>query len=196
MPFSLKSFVLSFIPIFVAVDALGILPIYLSLVEGLKKEERLQVLRHSILTAVVISVTFVFAGKGIFLVLGITVPDFMIAGGALLFVLSMVDLLFPKKQRRAPSAGIVPLGMPLIVGPAVLTASLLSLDAYGLGPTLLSLILNISLAGAILYLSHHLMRIMGENGALAFSKVSSLLLAAIAVMLIRKGVMEIIGWMR
>lgn len=189
----LKSLLLSFIPIFVAVDAFGVLPIFLSLTDGMKPHERRNVLRQSLITAFAIAVAFVFLGKAIFLVLGITVQDFMIAGGMVLFILSVVDLLFPTKQRRSPSTvGVVPLGMPLIVGPAVLTTALISINSYGILVTLFSIVVNILLAGIIFAFSHLLMKVLGKAGSKAISKVFSLFLAAIGVMMVRKGLMQLI----
>ncbi|MFQ6066365.1 MAG: MarC family protein [bacterium] len=189
----LKSLLLSFIPIFVAVDAFGVLPIFLSLTEGMKPHERRNVLRQSLITAFVIAVAFVFLGKAVFLMLGITVQDFMIAGGVVLFILSVVDLLFPTKERRSPSTvGVVPLGMPLIVGPAVLTTALISINSFGIFITLFSIVVNILLAGIIFASSRLLMRVLGKAGSKAISKVFSLFLAAIGVMMVRKGLMQLL----
>jgi len=85
----LRSFLLSFIPVFVAVDAFGVLPIFISLTEGMGGKERIRVLKQSIFTALPIAIAFIFIGKAIFLFLGITVDDFLIAGGSILFVLAV-----------------------------------------------------------------------------------------------------------
>jgi multiple antibiotic resistance protein len=159
----------------------------------MKRGKRLEVIKQSVLTALIIAIAFIFVGKAIFLILGVTVQDFMIAGGTVLFILSVADLLFPTKQRRTSTVGVVPLGMPLIAGPAVLTTSLMSIDAFGMVPTLLSVILNIFLAGFVFFLSDFLMKILGIAGSRGISKVSSLLLAAIGVMMVRKGIMQILG---
>jgi len=186
-------FLLSFIPIFVAVDAFGVLPVFISLTQGISEKEKLQVLKQSVITALAVAISFVFIGKAIFNYLGITVEDFLIAGGIILFVLALVDLLFPTKQGRAsPSLGVVPLGMPLIVGPAVLTTSLICIDSYGFVPTLLSIIVNISIAGVVFYLSNFLIRLLGDAGTRVISKISSLFLAAIGIMMVRKGIIYIL----
>ena len=189
----LKNFALAFIPIFVAVDALGVLPIFISLTERVNRAARIRVIRDSIITAALIAVTFIFIGKGVFRFLGITVYDFMVAGGSLLFIISINDILRPGKTTRiaGQGPGVVPLGMPLIVGPAVLTTSPIIIDAYGLAPTLVSVVLNILIAGAIFYSSDLIMRLIGRSGARAISKVASLFLAAIGIMMIRKGVVHI-----
>jgi multiple antibiotic resistance protein len=185
----LKNILLAFIPLFVAVDAIGVLPIFASLTEGLKKEEKTKIILQSMLTASALAIGFILVGKLIFRLLGITVSDFMIAGGAILFCLAITDTINPVKKRRIPTSelGAVPLGTPLIVGPAVLTTSLAVIPHYGMLPTMISVIANILLVGLILHTSSKLMGFLGDAGSKALSKIMSLLLAAIAVMLIRKG---------
>ena len=190
----LKNILAAFIPIFVAVDALGILPIFVSLTEGVEKPRKDKIVAQSVLTASALAVAFIFLGKAVFRFLGIMVEDFMIAGGAILFCIAIIDILNPIKARRIPSEdlGAVPIGTPLIVGPAVLTTSLIIIPEYGLSATLISVIVNIALAGVLFKSSHIFMRFLGDSGAKAISKIMSLLLAAIAVMMIRKGIIQLI----
>lgn len=187
--------VLALIPIFVAVDAIGVMPIYVSLTEGLTAKEKHRIITQSMVTAAALAISFIFIGKGVFHVLSITIGDFMIAGGAILFCLAITDILNPVKKRRIPSEelGAVPLGTPLIVGPAVLTTSLLIITEYGMVATLISVVANILLAGLVFSASGFLIKILGEAGTKAISKIVSLLLAAIAVMLIRKGLEPFFG---
>lgn len=186
----LKNITLAFIPLFVAVDAIGVLPIFVSLTHGLRKEDRSKIIFHSIITALCLAIGFIFLGKVVFKFLGLKVGDFMIAGGVILFCIAIIDILNPGKQRRLPTKelGIVPLGTPLIVGPAVLTTSLIIITEYGLYATLISVFVNILLAGIIFSFSEILIKGLGEAGTKALSKVMGLLLAAIAVMMIRKGI--------
>ncbi|MFH1507932.1 MAG: MarC family protein [Candidatus Omnitrophota bacterium] len=187
-----KSMFLAFIPIFVAVDAIGVLPIFVSLTHGLKKKERSEVIFKSIITALCLAFGFIYLGKIVFRLLNITIGDFMIAGGVVLFSIAVIDIINPGKRRRIPTKelGAVPLGTPLIVGPAVLTTSLIIISEYGTSATLISVFLNVLLAGFIFSLSDFLMKSLGEAGTKALSKVTSLLLAAIAVMMIRKGIWQ------
>jgi len=189
-----KQILLSFIPIFFAVDAVGVLPIFVSLVEGIEPSQRTKIIIQSMFTALCLAVGFIFLGKGVFKLLGITIGDFMVAGGAILFCLAITDIINPVKKRRIPGQelGAVPLGTPLIVGPAVLTTSLVIISQYGLIATLISVLANILLAGIIFSLSSVLIKALGEAGSKAISKIMSLLLAAIGVMLIRKGLVELL----
>ncbi len=191
----LRNILLSFIPLFVAVDAIGVLPIFVSLTEGLTKSEKTKIILQSMVTASMLAIGFIFVGQLVFKLLGITIGDFMVAGGAVLFCIAIIDLVNPTKERRIPdqNLGAVPLGTPLIVGPAVLATSLLIISEYGLLPTVISVIANIIVAGLIFRGSFGLIKALGEAGTKALSKIMSLLLAAIAVMLMRKGIMLFMG---
>ncbi|UCB57697.1 MAG: MarC family protein [Candidatus Omnitrophota bacterium] len=190
-----KNILLAFIPLFVAVDAVGVLPIFVSLTEGLDNKERIKVIIQSVITAVCLAVGFIFLGKAIFRFLNITIGDFMVAGGMLLFCIAIIDIVNPVKKRRIPSneLGSVPLGIPLIVGPAVLTTSLIILQEYGPMPTLIAVMANVILAAIIFLSSDIIIKIIGISGSRALSKVAALLLASIAVMMVRRGIMQIIA---
>jgi len=190
---SLRTLLLAFIPIFVAVDAVGVLPIFVTLTEGVGFKERLRIILQSMLTAFCLAVGFIYLGKAVFKFLNITIGDFMIAGGAILFCIAIIDIVNPdKKRRKTRELGAVPLGTPLIVGPAVLTTSLIVISEYGVFPAIFSVSSNILLAGIIFSCSEVLIRVLGVAGTKALSKVMSLLLAAIAVMMVRKGVVMIV----
>lgn len=120
---------LPFIPFFVAFDPLGILPIFVSLTSDMTEVERKRVVRQSTLTAFLVGIGFLAAGKSVFKILGITVSDFKVAGGILLFIIAIFDLIFPERTRTFPkeTLGVVPIGIPLIVGPGVLTLLLIRL---------------------------------------------------------------------
>ncbi|MBW2040158.1 MAG: MarC family protein [Deltaproteobacteria bacterium] len=194
MPWEIKVYLLAIIPIFVAMDAIGVLPIFISLTEGMERAERKRVVRDSILTGFVVSLGFLALGKFIFTVIGVTIPDFKVAGGIILLIIAIHDLLFPEKKRREAggTVGIVPLGMPLIVGPAVLTTIIIAVDAYGYLPTIVSLIVNLAFAWWVFSRADLLVRLLGEGGSKGVAKVASLLLAAIAVMMIRIGIIDMI----
>ncbi len=190
-----KNLLLAFIPVFVAVDAIGTLPIYISLTENMERDEKRRVLAESLLTALCLAVGFIFLGTLIFRFLGITVGDFMVAGGAVLFCIAILDILGSQAERKISQKqlGVVPLGTPLLAGPALLATSLLIIEEYGIVPTLISVTVNILIAGGIFSLSHLLNRLLGEAGSKALSKITSLFLAAIAVMIVRKGLVSLLA---
>jgi multiple antibiotic resistance protein len=190
---NLKNFMLCFVPLFVAVDAFGTLPLFIGLTEGMERRMRQRTIKYAVLTALTVAVGFIFLGKTVFHLMGITVYDFMVAGGVLLFAIASIDLLSGNKMaQRIESIAAVPLGIPLIVGPAVLTTGLMLVDIHGVPATLAAMTVNILLAGGVLLTADFWTRLLGAAGSQAASKVASLLLAAIAVMMIRKGLVAII----
>jgi multiple antibiotic resistance protein len=191
----LNDILLVFIPMFFTVDPIGILPIFVSLTHGLNPQEKREIIFQSLVTASLVAVGFIFLGKEIFHFLGITMGDFMVAGGVILFCLGMVDLTSQGRTRRgsASELGAVPIGTPLIVGPAVLTISLMLVSVHGIMITLIALFLNIALVGIVFTFSDTLMRFLGAAGSRALSKVMMLLLAAIGVMMVRRGIIEIMS---
>jgi len=190
----LKPFLISLIPLMVALDAPGTLPIYMAMTEGLKKHERRQIVRQSILTALLITIGFTFLGRAVFTALAITVEDFMIAGGIVLLIIAITEIVRAgeKKYALSPTFGVVPLGTPLIAGPATLTTTLILVGNYGYIPVILSLVVNILLAWLIFAQADRIIKLIGINGSRAFAKVAALLLAAIAVKMIRSGIFKFI----
>lgn len=193
-----EPFVLTFIPIFVAVDAIGNIPLFISLVEATTKKQRHKVINESVSTATIVAILFMLVGKLVLRLLGITIFDFQVAGGALLFVISLRLLLpgsrgFVFSESHNKDVGVFPLGMPLITGPAVLTTTLMMLDAHGIIPTFVSLIFNMIIVWITLVKADSIIKIMGAGGTRAFSKIMYILLAAISIMMIRRGITGIIG---
>ena len=186
---------LCFVPLFVSVDAIGTLPIYMSLTDEIDARSRQKVVLTSVVTAMVVALLFLFVGEVVLRMLGITVGDFMIAGGIILFLISVGDILMfskPQKQIAADSLGPVPIGVPLIVGPAVLTTLLLLAREYGFFYTAIATVVNILLAGMVFLLSGVIMRLLGGSGTKIVSKIASLFLAAIGVMMVRKGLTAVL----
>lgn len=191
-------FILTFIAIFVAVDAIGNIPVFISLMEGVSKKQKDKVIRDSVSTATVIAILFMFIGKIVLRFIGITIADFQIAGGSLLFLIS-ARLLLPiassKVLANAHGRGdfcVFPLGTPLITGPAVLTTTLMMVDSYGMFPTFVSLLANLLIVWITLVKSDLFIKLMGERGLRAVSKIMYILLAAIGVMMVRRGILNII----
>lgn len=192
----LEPYILAFIPIFVAVDAIGTIPLFISLVEGTSKIQKRKAIAESITTATAVAILFMFIGKWVLRFIGISIADFQIAGGILLFVIS-VRLLLPGTQKAILSnghdkdVGVFPLGTPLITGPAVLATTLMMLDSFGIMATFVSLVVNMIIVWITLAKADFIMRVMGVGGTRAFSKVMYILLAAIGVMMVRRGIIGI-----
>lgn len=185
----------TFIPVFVAIDIFVVLPLFISLTDGMSRAKRRAAARDSIVTAAVVSLAFIGLGEMIFRTLGITSNDFKIAGGLILLVFAVLDVVTHGGERRTPpgTTGVVPIGVPLIVGPAVLTTLLVLVDHYGLFATLVSLILNLIVVHVSFMNAERVIRFMGRGGIAALSKIMAILLGSIAVMMIRIGVENILS---
>lgn len=183
-------FLQAFIPLFVALDPVGLAAIFIGLSAGVPEVRKRRIARQAVATGGVVALAFLFLGQGIFRAVGITVGDFQIAGGLILFILASRDLLQPFAEPPADvpeDFGVVPLGMPLIAGPAAIATLLLLAQTVGLGVTLVALAVNLALLTLSFSQADRLVRLIGQTGLRAISKIVSLLLAAIAISLIRRG---------
>jgi multiple antibiotic resistance protein len=185
----IQKFFLAFIPVFVAIDPIGLIAMFMGLASHASPEQRKRQASLGLLTAFCVAIGFVFLGQIVFDALGITDADFQVAGGLILLALAGRELLNvgPASQGGSDEFGIVPLGMPLIAGPALLTALLVLVDTVGLVFTLVSLVVNLALVALAFWNADRFARWMGMQGLRGVSKIVALLLAAIAVSLIRRG---------
>ncbi len=194
----LQDFGLTFVPLFVAMDAVGVLPIFIPLTEGMDKPGRNRVMRLALFTALGLGLGFVIIGKGIFTFLNIQSADFLVGGGLILFLLAAKELVMGKLiDERDISArdmvGVVPLGTPLIVGPAVLTTLIILVEQYSIFIVLFSFLVNLGIGWFLFSQANRVLAFLGQSGIKAISKIIGLFLAAIAVKMIREGIMAIIG---
>jgi len=186
----MENFLLAFIPLFVAIDVFGVLPLFVSLTEDIEDKQRKRLVIEATLTAFVISLLFLVTGKLLFSFLGITESDFRVGGGIVLLVLAVNDLLFVMERKRdlEGSVGVVPIGIPLIMGPAALTTIIILVDSYGYGWTVASLLVNMLIVWIVFAQAQRIHRLIGRAGSRAVAKVAALFLAGIAVMMIRSGI--------
>ncbi|TET86857.1 MAG: MarC family protein [Dehalococcoidia bacterium] len=189
-----KELGLSFIPLFVAIDALGALPIILALTKDEEPAQRLKTLRYATLTAFALGLGFLGLGKSLFSVLGIASSDFLIGGGIILLVLSIKDIMTGKLMEVGVGEqmlGVVPIGTPLVAGPATLTTLLVLVGQYGITVVVPAFVLNLVVVWLVFSQANRIAQFLGTGGLRATAKIASLLLAAIAVKMIRQGITEI-----
>lgn len=203
--FSLDAFVAAFLPLFVALNIPGVLPLYIGMTEAMEAHARRTLLLRAMTVAVVVALLMLFAGEVIFRTLGITVHDLRVGGGLILLVLSITDLVFGDlKSRRggngeATDAGgahelaVVPLGIPLIIGPAAITTILVTQGQFGLLLTLASILVNMALVYGAFSVGPRLLARLGTGFSKAIAKIASLFLAAIAVAMIRAGIVGMLA---
>jgi multiple antibiotic resistance protein len=182
-------FVMTFVPLFIVIDAFGNLPFVITMGEGASSREKYKMVHLAILTATAVGLVFLFFGQFILKVMDISVGSFAIAGGIILLVLSikymttghMVDMV------REEMVAVVPIGTPLTVGPATITTLILLALQFPLYIVLVSFAVNMVITWVIFLLAGRITRFMGEGGVRATSRVFSLLLAAIGVSMVIQG---------
>jgi multiple antibiotic resistance protein len=189
MPVTLTKFLQAFIPLFVAIDPVGLAAVFLGLGQGVAPAVRHRIAWQATVTGGVVALGFLFLGQNVFAAVGVSVKDFQIAGGLILFILAARDLTQAEgaPMKLSDDFGIVPLGMPLIAGPALITTLLLLVQTQGMPVTLVALAVNLALIVLAFVGSEWLGRTIGQMGLRAISKIVSMLLAAIAVAMIRRG---------
>jgi multiple antibiotic resistance protein len=185
-----RKFLECFIPLFVTIDPVGLAAIFLALGRDVPVAKRRRIANQATWTGGIVALLFLFLGRSIFIAIGIGEGDFQIAGGLILFILASRELIqTPSGEKRnlPDDFGVVPLGMPLIAGPATITTLLVISQSVGLGMTLVALAANLALVAIAFAQSERLERLVGQTGLRAVSKIIALLLAAIAVHIVRRG---------
>jgi multiple antibiotic resistance protein len=129
----MSGFLMAFTALFVALDIIGGIPIYLSITRDVPPEDRNSVADTSMGVAFLVALVFTFIGRAVFEHLGITLYDFRIAGGLILLLIALSDLHGGPDQvkKTTVSTGIVPLAVPLITGPGMLTSLVLVVGQHG-----------------------------------------------------------------
>ena len=191
------SFIFTFVPLFIVIDAIGNLPFVISASEGMLKPERRKMINIVVITAAIVGLLFLFLGQFILNVMDISFGSFAIAGGLILLALSIRYMITghmveSENEVKNEMVGVVPIGTPLTVGPATITTLLLLVKEYPLYWVLISFALNLFIVWIVCMLGNWIARFLGQGGIKAVSRVFSLLLAAIAVSMVIKG-LEILG---
>jgi multiple antibiotic resistance protein len=186
---SLHDFVMTFVPLFIVIDAFGNLPFLIMAGEGLDNRQKTKIVNIAVLTATIVGLVFLFIGQWILGVLNIDVQEFAIAGGIVLLVLSIKYMITGHMITvvKEELVAVVPMGTPLTVGPATIATLLLLAGRYPLYMVLISFALNMVITWVIFFLSQKIARFLGKGGLTAISRVFSLILAAIAVSMIIGG---------
>lgn len=184
----------STIALFVVINPIGIIPLFASITQKMQKKERNRVLKTTVITVGALLMTFAAAGTQILSIFGITISSFMIAGGILLFVVS-IELLTHGGWRFggtvSDESGVVPLAFPLLAGPGAITTVILSFQTSGLIVTMLSIAIVIGLTYIVFYLTGTIYRILGRRGSLIITRIFAVLVAAIAVQYVVDGLKTI-----
>ncbi len=185
----LLALIKSVISLFIIVDPLGNIPIFISLTQEMKGIERKKVFHTATITGFILLLAFAVAGNEILSIFGVGLPSFMVAGGILLLTLAVKILIgWEGGGRLTPeSVGAVPIAVPLLVGPGAITTTILSLQEHGMLVTIFSVVVVFTLTWLILKHIELLYRVLGRNGSAIIARVMALLIAAIAIQYIING---------
>jgi len=194
LTFDLTLFAEAFLLLFAILDPFGTVPIFMALTEDHIKKRR-QIVRQSVTLASVILYIFAYLGWFIFQILGITLNDFRIAGGIVLFIVAYDHLSGREARTRkleAEEVAAFPIATPLLAGPgAISTVVILANPPFGPLVTFVVITLNAVLAFVILSRSELVQRLLGVNGTKALTRITALLIAAVGVSFVREGIVEI-----
>lgn len=193
----LISYFQAFAILFVVFDPLGVVPMFHTVVGEISSQRRRKIARQSALASGIILIFFALGGISLLEFLRISIHDFRIAAGAVLLVLS-VELVMGKlepstRKVDAEDVAVVPIAIPLLAGPgSICTVMYLMYPPFGPAQTMLAIVMNVSIAYLVLSRSDVIFSFLGRNGSRAITRVMGLLVAAIAVMVIREGILGII----
>ncbi|MDH5816307.1 MAG: MarC family protein [Candidatus Nezhaarchaeota archaeon] len=192
---NLYQYVTAFIMLFVVLDTVGNVPIFYSLTEGLDVKERRRTIQNSVIIAGIILLFFALGGGVLLEFFHVSIDDFRVAGGAILFIIAVEGLLgrVEAMKIKPEHLAVVPLATPLLAGPGSISLVIYLVNVgYGLGPTITSIVANVIIAWIVLTYCDVVSRILGRNGSLVLSRIMALILAAIAIAMIREGIMNIL----
>jgi len=180
---------------FVVLDPPGNAPLFYYFTRGMDPGKRIRTIRTSIVVAALILLVFALLGKAILDYFGITVNDFRIAGGIVLFLYAVLGLLgksITAGEVSPEDVAIVPLAVPLLAGPGAITVAIYLRYTAGILIALLSIAINMVVAWVMLENGDRLLRLLGRRGSIVLDKIMSILLAAYAIAMVREGVLSIV----
>lgn len=185
----------STVALFVVIDPIGSVPVFMALTQKMEKAERASVTKTAIATAAGLLFVFAVAGTQLLSIFGITLASFMVAGGILLFIVA-IELLTHGEWRFGSAgaqgeSGVVPIAFPLLAGPGAITAVIISFQTAGLAVTAISIVIVIGITYVVLRYVDRIYRVLGRRGSIIVTRVFAVLIAAIAVQFVVDGVREL-----
>ncbi len=181
---------------YIVVDPIGNIPLFLSVIGRLRVESRTRVVRLSVVVAGSVLAIFTVAGDLPLALFGITRGDFMLASGLVLLSITLSGLIKPYEVPRdaePASLAVVPLAIPFLAGPASITMSMNMALELGTGPALLVVAVVSALTYITLLGAARIQRFLGNMGLLVIEKIVLLIVAALGVSMVRRGLAETLG---
>lgn len=181
--------------LFLVMDPLGNIPVFLSVLDTVPQERRTRVLIRELLLALVVLVAFLYFGQHLLGFLGLSEHSIRLAGGIILFLIAL-KMVFPvARSAHAPDELVgepllVPLAIPMVAGPSAMAVVMLlsTNDPSRMNEWLLALLLAWFLSSIILVSATGLKRYLGQRGLIAMERLMGMLLIALAVQMLLEGI--------
>ncbi len=199
-------FLTAFTTLFIIIDPPGNIPTFMALTKNLSRDTVDRISKKATVIALSILIVFALAGWAVMKFFSISIESLKIAGGLMMFIIS-VDILFGRKSREIyeekgkmsaeiDSIAVFPLALPLYSGPGAITAVVVLSSGVGYAGKFI-VIAAILLVYAIVRLTHvyslSLMRILGKSGSDIIARVMAILLAAISIEYVMDGILSKVG---
>ncbi len=185
--------------LFLIMDPLGNVPIFLSILKQVEPRRRLVIIFREMLIALVALLLLLYFGRNLLELLGLRTESISIAGGIILFIIA-IKMLFPGARAEydddyAEEPLVVPLAIPLVAGPSILAALLLMVtrEPDRMVDWTLALVIAWAASTAILLCSNLLQRLLGDRGLTAIERLMGMLLVAMAVQMFLDGIAVTLG---
>ena len=196
----LEIFIQTFVLYFVVIDPLGGTPLFLIVTQRLKIKDKIKTALEATITATIILLFFALLGKFILSSLNISFSAFTIAGGIILFIISL-EMLFDKRNQRKEESlkgrsdriSIFPLAIPLLAGPAAITSIIVSVTDIGdnfikQSVGMISLVLVMFITFMLFYIASKFSRIINKQVTSVISRVIAIILAGLSIQYILDGI--------
>jgi len=198
------------VTLFVILDPIGVLPFFIGLTGGVSTQQRKKLANRAVAVATGLLLVFALLGDGILLFLGIQIADLEIAGGVLLLVFALRDILSSQplgmketsdvleSTKMAETMAVIPIATPLLAGPGSLTVVMLfakeslgGIASLGVVISIVAIIVDCLVAWCLLRLGDRITKALSPTVLLIIGKVMDILMAAIAVSFLTSGVIAI-----
>jgi multiple antibiotic resistance protein len=179
------------IALFIIVDPIGNIPIFVGLTESMADNQRKKVFNLATLVGFVLLLVFAFTGNEILTIFGISIESFEVAGGILLLIIAIRILISGSMHENAETpeiVGAVPIAIPLLVGPGAITTTIFNLQTYDTAVSIVAVVIVLSITWVILRFIGRIYRFLGKTGSIVIARVMALMIAAIAVQYILTGI--------
>jgi multiple antibiotic resistance protein len=200
----LEQLVKFFVVFFVVVDPISLIPLFAGLTQGASARYKKKMAGKATAIALAICVLFSLVGARFLDIMGISLSSFRIAGGTLLFLIAL-DMVFARpsgtrstsseqeETKKREDISVFPLAFPFIAGPGALATILLSAGEVGAQPLLFAGLLGavgvvLAVCWVLMLATPRLMKVLGVTGANVVSRLSGVILAALAVQFIVDGI--------